>query len=172
MFDYDYWVPYAIISQLDSTRLGHQDSITSIDALTRERAVTSGGRDISIRLWKIPDESQLVFNGHGGSIDCVRFVNEEHFVSCGDDGYLSKLEFEIKLFPFINFYNHDYLYRALSLWGSMKKKPLCSVTSAHGICATNNLPNWISAVAALPNTDLVASGTHVWSPQIGLSFFN
>lgn len=69
-----------------SFRLGHQDSITSIDALNRERAITSGGRDNSIRLWKIPEESQLVFNGHQGSIDCARLVNEDHFISCGDDG--------------------------------------------------------------------------------------
>lgn len=62
-----------------------------MDALTRERAVTSGGRDNSVRIWKIPEESQLVFNGHQGSIDCVRLINEDHFVSCGDDGYtLSK----------------------------------------------------------------------------------
>jgi len=43
----------------------------------------------------------------------------------------------------------------------MKKKPLCIVTAAHGICATNNEPNWISAVAALPNTDLIASGAYI-----------
>lgn len=67
-------------------RLGHQDAITSIDAMGRERATTSGGRDTSIRIWKIAEESQLVFNGHSGSIDCVRMVNEDHFVSCGDDG--------------------------------------------------------------------------------------
>ena len=44
----------------------------------------------------------------------------------------------------------------------MKKKPLCIVTTAHGITATNNEPNWISAVAALPNTDLVASGKYLF----------
>lgn len=46
-------------------RFGHHDVITSIDSLTRERAITSGGRDASIRIWKIVEESQLVFNGHG-----------------------------------------------------------------------------------------------------------
>lgn len=68
-------------------RLGHQDAITSIDALNKERAITAGGRDNSLRVWKIPEESQLIFNGHQGSIDCVRLINEDHFVSCGDDGY-------------------------------------------------------------------------------------
>lgn len=46
-------------------RFGHQDGITGIDSLARDRAVTSGGRDNSIRVWKVPEESQLVFHGHG-----------------------------------------------------------------------------------------------------------
>jgi ribosomal RNA-processing protein 9 len=46
----------------------------------------------------------------------------------------------------------------LSLWGSMKKKPLCSVPAAHGKSKENNQANWISSVASLTNTDLVASG--------------
>ena len=44
---------------------GHQEGITGIDSLARERAVTSGGRDNSVRIWKIVEESQLVFNGQG-----------------------------------------------------------------------------------------------------------
>lgn len=68
------------------TLYGHQDGITAIDALTRERAVTSGGLDSSIRIWKIPEESQLIYNGHSGSIDVVRLINEENFISGGDDG--------------------------------------------------------------------------------------
>lgn len=68
------------------TLFGHQDGITDIDALMKERALTAGGRDCTIRLWKIVEESQLVFNGHSGSIDTVRLVNEETFISGGDDG--------------------------------------------------------------------------------------
>jgi len=46
------------------TRYGHQDSVTAVDSLSRERAVTSGGRDGSVRIWKVIEESQLVFHGH------------------------------------------------------------------------------------------------------------
>ncbi|XP_015428985.1 PREDICTED: U3 small nucleolar RNA-interacting protein 2 [Dufourea novaeangliae] len=113
---------------------GHQSGITSIDALARERAVTSGGFDGTIRIWKIVEESQLIFNGHGGSIDSVKLINEENFFSCGDDGQLS-------------------------VWGCLKKKPLCSVPNAHGRDETNNQPMWISSIATLLNTDLVASGS-------------
>ncbi|XP_076236755.1 U3 small nuclear riboprotein factor 55K isoform X5 [Calliopsis andreniformis] len=113
---------------------GHQSAITSIDALARERAITSGGFDKTIRIWKIVEESQLIFNGHGGSIDAVKLINEENFFSCGDDGQLC-------------------------VWGCLKKKPLCSVPDAHGRDEANNQPMWISSIATLLNTDLVASGS-------------
>ncbi|XP_046426927.1 U3 small nucleolar RNA-interacting protein 2 isoform X1 [Neodiprion fabricii] len=113
---------------------GHQNGITSIDALSRERAITSGGYDGTIRIWKIVEESQLIFNGHSGSIDAVKLINEENFLSCGDDGQLC-------------------------VWGSMKKKPLCSVPEAHGKDEENGRPMWISSIATFLNTDLVASAS-------------
>lgn len=113
---------------------GHQSGITSIDALAKERAITSGGFDGTVRIWKIVEESQLIFNGHGGSIDCVKLINEENFLSCGADGQLC-------------------------VWGCLKKKPLCSVGCAHGKDETNDQPMWISSIATLLNTDLVASGS-------------
>lgn len=46
-----------------SFRFGHQEPIQAIDALMKERCVTAGGRDGSLRLWKIVEESHLVFTG-------------------------------------------------------------------------------------------------------------
>jgi len=115
---------------------GHQDGITSIDSLTRERAITAGGGDSSIRVWKIIEESQLVFHGHKGSIDCISLINEEHFVSGASDN-------------------------TLALWGIHKKKPITTVVNAHS--GTGDVQNtdesWISAVTALPNSDLIATGS-------------
>ena len=67
-------------------RYGHQDPITSIDCLHRERPVTSGGADRSVRVWKVVEESQLVFGGHRASIDSVKLINEDHFVTGSQDG--------------------------------------------------------------------------------------
>lgn len=67
------------------TLYGHQDVITDIDSFVRERAITVGCRDRSLRLWKIPEESQLIYNGHKNSIDCVSMLTEEYFVSGSDD---------------------------------------------------------------------------------------
>ena len=69
---------------------GHQAAITDIDALYRERAITSGGSDCSIRVWKIAEESQLVYNGHKGCIESVKLINDENFLSAGNDGCVSK----------------------------------------------------------------------------------
>lgn len=46
------------------SRFGHQDAVAALDALSRECCVTAGGRDGTVRVWKIPEESQLVFYGH------------------------------------------------------------------------------------------------------------
>ena len=53
----------------------------SIDCLLRERTVTSGGADKSVRVWRVVEESQLVFGGHRASIDCVKLFDDEHFVT-------------------------------------------------------------------------------------------
>lgn len=115
------------------TLFGHQTPITSIDALTRERAITAGGRDTSVRIWKIVEESQLIFNGPVGSLDEVKLLDEEHFVSGSDNG-------------------------SLCVWSVLKKKPLCTITEAHGV--DNEVPRWITSLATLLNSDVFASGSY------------
>ncbi|XP_049440555.1 U3 small nucleolar RNA-interacting protein 2 isoform X1 [Epinephelus fuscoguttatus] len=117
------------------TLFGHQDAITGLDSLSRERCVTAGGRDRSVRVWKIAEESQLVFHGHEGSIDCIQLINEEHMITGADDG-------------------------SVSLWSVNKKKPLSTVKQAHGCHGDAGLeqPHWVASVAALQNSDTVASG--------------
>ncbi|KAM9226985.1 uncharacterized protein RG961_006126 [Leptosomus discolor] len=125
------------------TLFGHQDVITGLDSLSRECCVTAGGRDGTVRLWKIPEESQLVFCGHQGSIDCIQLINEEHMVLGADDG-------------------------SVALWGLTKKKPLTLARQAHGTQEAQGLqqPYWISAVAALHSSDLLATGSHSSSVKL------
>lgn len=94
------------------TLFGHQDCIQDMDALRAETAVSVGGRDRTVRFWKVPEESQLVFRGGRstaqelledgldedqdaastsqtfveGSLDCVAMIDETSFVSGGDSG--------------------------------------------------------------------------------------
>uniref|UniRef100_A0A671SRT1 U3 small nucleolar RNA-interacting protein 2 n=1 Tax=Sinocyclocheilus anshuiensis TaxID=1608454 RepID=A0A671SRT1_9TELE len=125
------------------TLFGHQDMITGLDSLSRERCVTAGGRDRTVRVWKVAEESQLVFHGHEGSIDCIQLINEEHMVTGGDDG-------------------------SISVWTVNKKKPVSTVKQAHGSHGNTGLeqPCWVSSVAALHNSDIVASGSHNSAVQL------
>ena len=70
------------------TLYGHHSQINSLSALHGERCFSCGG-DRTVRLWKIAEESQLVFNAPGGSIDCVSMLNEQTAVTGGDDGNLN-----------------------------------------------------------------------------------
>ena len=68
-------------------RYGHQDGVTGVDSLTRERAITSGGRDCSVRIWKVIEESQLVFHATSyvsrslarSLVTPIRYVTLLHF---------------------------------------------------------------------------------------------
>lgn len=117
------------------TLFGHQTEVTCIDMLQKDRIVTAGGMENIVRVWKIQDETQLIFNGTGGSIDTVQKIDSAHFVTGSDNG-------------------------SVSVWGTLKKKPLCNVENAHGINITNDQPNWVSAVGALANSDLIVSGSN------------
>ena len=69
----------------------------------------------------------------------MRLIDEEHFVTCGEDGHVS-------------------------VWGTMKKKPLLTVREAHGVDGGeggSGVANWVSAVAAMPMSDLIATGDYI-----------
>ena len=124
------------------TLFGHQAEINGMDAWRRERPVTCG-RDRSVRVWKLVDESHMLLKcpqgvGEGGagrglvmggSLDCVAMLSEESYVTGGEDGMLA-------------------------LWNVNKKKPVAIVPNAHG-----GAGHWISSVATIKGTDLVASGS-------------
>lgn len=145
------------------TLFGHQDHITDIDTLGRERCVSTGGRDKTARVWKIAEESQLVYRGGiatknpdgsnrplylEGSLDCIAQIDESMFITGGDSG-------------------------VVSLWELNRKKPVYSVSTAHGLNTVAsesegdiNTPFWITAVACLRYSDLFVSGS--WDGYVRL----
>ena len=113
------------------TLFGHGAEVNSITSLAMNRAL-SCGRDGSLRLYKIQEESQLVFKRASTvSIDTVTMLNENRFISGGDDG-------------------------AVCLWQTNKKKPVAVMEHAHG--EGLGCDKWISAIEGFRYTDLVASG--------------
>lgn len=146
------------------TLFGHQDNVTSVASMVTDQCVSVGARDRTARLWKIIDETQLVFRGgsskhaeyQDNSLDCVAVIPPAHFVTGSDSG-------------------------SLSLWSMHKKKPLYTIPLAHGLdpippldelspevdrdTAAHNsrflrrMPRWITALATVPGTDIILSGS-------------
>ena len=104
------------------TLFGHQEGILDVDCSVKERCISVGGRDRSLHLFKILDESQLVFrvdDGTYGSLNGCRMIDEEHFVCSTECG-------------------------SLIIFSSSKKKPLFLLDDAHadgsGICSLGKVP--------------------------------
>lgn len=154
------------------TLFGHQDEVVDVAALAQERCLSVGARDRTARLWKVVEETQLVFRGGGGdkkprkldkdrpaaptftegSIDRIAMIDEEMFVTGSDNG-------------------------SLSLWIIHKKKPVFTVPIAHGLdpalkpdeasaekdpdpkVPSPPQPRWITALATIPYSDLIISGS-------------
>ena len=159
------------------TLFGHQDEVTDIAAFpTVERCVSVGARDRTARVWKVVEETQLVFRGGGsggagkkdqrngasgveekkyvdGSIDKVAVIDNDTFVTGSDNG-------------------------SLCLWSLHKKKPVYTYPLAHGLepqmtaekfSAEMHLgpdlklperqPRWITALKAIPLSDLIVTGS-------------
>ncbi|KAG5954542.1 hypothetical protein E4U57_004361 [Claviceps arundinis] len=158
------------------TLFGHQDHVVDIDALAQERCVSVGARDRTARLWKVMEETQLVFRGggadkknnppgvdprsllHEGSMDRISMIDDDLFVTGSDNG-------------------------AISLWSLTKKKPVYIQPLAHGLdpaldplAASAEMhpvlekvvpaptPRWITALKALPYSDIILSGS--WDGHI------
>lgn len=47
--------------------------VLAIDVLRQERVVSSG-HDHTCRVWKIAEESQLIFRAYGMAVDCCKYI--------------------------------------------------------------------------------------------------
>ncbi|EME28905.1 U3 small nucleolar RNA-interacting protein 2 [Galdieria sulphuraria] len=124
------------------TLFGHEASVAGISSVASGLALT-GGSDRTLRLWKVNEDSQLIFRGHNASIDCVTFVTSSHFISGSEDG-------------------------SLALWSRLKRKPVLYIHDAHDENRRkrdvhpnpiSSSPLWVSSVASIVRSDLVASGS-------------
>ncbi|XP_024534000.1 U3 snoRNP-associated protein-like EMB2271 [Selaginella moellendorffii] len=141
------------------TLFGHQSELVSVDCLRQER-VLSAGRDRTLRLWKVPEETQLVFRGYTASIESCCCITNGEFLSGADDG-------------------------SVALWSALRKKPVYIAKSAHGPkveehrngetslpASCGAIEAWVGAVATCRGSDLVASGAgdgkiQLWSVEDG-----
>ena len=88
------------------TLFGHQAEIVGMDCLQDDRILTAG-RDKTVRLWKIKEEAQLLFQGgHTMSVDAVAKLSAKRYFTGSQDG-------------------------AVALWTTEKKKPVHISQGAH-----------------------------------------
>ncbi|OAP54934.1 hypothetical protein AYL99_10634 [Fonsecaea erecta] len=148
------------------TLFGHQDHIVDVSAVSVDQCVTVGARDRKAMWWKVVDESLTKFLGDSsrndnyqiGSLDCVAALPPQNFVTGSDAG-------------------------TISLWNIHKKKAVFTIQTAHGVeepppleevtseadpkviealkkdDKRRPIPRGITALAALPGTDVVFSGS-------------
>ncbi|EPS68304.1 hypothetical protein M569_06466, partial [Genlisea aurea] len=131
-----------------STLFGHQSDVLTIDSLRKERVLTVG-RDRTMHLWKVPEESQLIFRAPASSLECCCFINNDEFLSGSDDG-------------------------SIEHWSVVRKKPIRIVRNAHADFSQHKMGSnddhpvvngdiaaalfWINSVAVCRSSDLAASG--------------
>ena len=172
------------------TLFGHQADVLAIAPLPRERCATAG-RDRTARLWKIPEQTQLVFRSPAADVstEAVAAISETWFVTGGQDGSLSLWHAGRKKPVFTRAHAHgDGVAppqagpHALALPpppppGRAAPEPLpasdappagpaaadlpavCAATGARPGALTGGYCAWVTALAWLPNSDVVVSGS-------------
>eukprot|EP00252_Welwitschia_mirabilis_P008340 TRINITY_DN2012_c0_g1_i1.p1 TRINITY_DN2012_c0_g1~~TRINITY_DN2012_c0_g1_i1.p1 ORF type:complete len:530 (+),score=109.46 TRINITY_DN2012_c0_g1_i1:133-1722(+) len=151
------------------TLYGHQSEILTIDCLRKER-ILSCGRDRTMRLWKVPEETQLVFRGHLASLECCCFVNNEEFLSGSDDGSIEYWSIQRKKPIFMVKNAHSHL-NSETIQEDLKEEPDKETVNKdledafmNGNGVINNggsispVESWVEAITVCRGSDLAASG--------------
>lgn len=171
------------------TLFGHQDDVVDIDALAQERCVSVGARDRTARLWKVVEETQLVFRGGGGADsgsgakkkkkkggkdgpapdNAAEGLDPDSLAHEGCMDRVAMIDDEL----FVTGSDNG----AIALWSVQKKKPLFVLPRAHGVdpplspsdvSAEENAepevvpapqPRWITALKTIPYSDIILSGS-------------
>eukprot|EP00571_Detonula_confervacea_P005383 CAMPEP_0172314788 /NCGR_PEP_ID=MMETSP1058-20130122/23336_1 /TAXON_ID=83371 /ORGANISM="Detonula confervacea, Strain CCMP 353" /LENGTH=538 /DNA_ID=CAMNT_0013028735 /DNA_START=94 /DNA_END=1710 /DNA_ORIENTATION=- len=120
------------------TLYGHQSPIAGMACANKNRPV-SIARDRTVRVWKVEEDSHLVFRPGGdvGSAECVTAIQDGWFVTGHDDG-------------------------RLALWKEEKKRPVGdAIVAAHGYHGgTSGVTRSVMCCDALGLSDVLATGSN------------
>ncbi|KAH9915195.1 WD40 repeat-like protein [Epithele typhae] len=156
------------------TLFGHQAPVLALDVLRGETA--------TVRYWKVPEETQLVFRGGGRSklyddLDLDGGDEAEKAKAKGKDSKAEKfVEGSIECVAMIDettFVSGAIAGMSISLWSTQRKKPVYTQALAHSMdlaqveaekIPTIRQPRWVTALASLRYSDLFASGS--WDGEV------
>lgn len=119
------------------TLYGHQSPIVGLHCAHKNRPV-SVARDRTVRVWKVEEDSHLVFRPGGdvGSAECVSAIQDGWFVTGHDDG-------------------------RLGLWKEEKKRPVANIVAAHGYYGgVSAVPRSVMCCHSLGLSDVLATGSN------------
>merc|ERR1712062_775873 len=125
---------------------GHRGPITGLTFARNKNVLYSCSKDRSVKTWDLDQRAYVeTLFGHQDTVSCITSgvssieaidkINAELFVTVGDNGQIS-------------------------LWSTRKKTPVCYRQSAHGNDELNGTARWISSLAILPCSDLIATGSN------------
>eukprot|EP00049_Salpingoeca_infusionum_P026350 m.25245 g.25245 ORF g.25245 m.25245 type:complete len:503 (+) comp8688_c0_seq1:171-1679(+) len=156
---------------------GHRGPVTSLAFRLNGDQLFSGSEDRTVKVWNTEQMSYVeTLFGHQDSVVGLDSLHRERAVSVGQRDRSvrlwkiveeSQLVFQstapsldcvamISEFQYVSGAENG----CLQLWDMNRKKPCCTKIHAHGVGA------WISAVAAVPYSDLVASGSSSGSVRL------
>ena len=115
------------------TQYGHKGPVLSIDNYSKDRVVTTGA-DGHIILWKLTDETQLVYKAPGMFVDSVYVCNDKFWVTGGGNG-------------------------SVHLWQVNKKVPIYTMLGAHN--GMGNIYN--PDTPETPDTSSLLEGSKFWT---------
>lgn len=120
------------------TLYGHQSPVSGMDCSNKNRPV-SVSRDRTARVWKVEEDSHLVFRpgGDAGAAECVSAIRDGWFVTGHDDG-------------------------KLALWKEEKKRPVGdAIVAAHGhYGGSSGVTRSVMCCDALGLSDVLATGSN------------
>jgi ribosomal RNA-processing protein 9 len=117
------------------TLYGHQSPISDVSTSNKNRPVTVSRGDRTVRVWKVEEDSHLVYRPGGdvGGAECVAAIRDGWFVTGHDDG-------------------------RLALWKEEKKRPVATIAEAHG--RGGGVPRGIACCDALGLSDVLVTGSN------------
>uniref|UniRef100_A0A2R8ZWQ1 U3 small nucleolar RNA-interacting protein 2 n=1 Tax=Pan paniscus TaxID=9597 RepID=A0A2R8ZWQ1_PANPA len=148
------------------TFTGHRDAVSGLAFRRGTHQLYSTSHDRSVKVWNVAENSYVeTLFGHQDAVAALDALSRECCVTAGGrDGTVRvwKIPEESQLVFYGGLPCQWGLHGSVALWGLSKKRPLALQREAHGLRGEPGLeqPFWISSVAALLNTDLVATGSH------------
>uniref|UniRef100_A0A672LKV1 Uncharacterized protein n=1 Tax=Sinocyclocheilus grahami TaxID=75366 RepID=A0A672LKV1_SINGR len=133
---------------------GHREAVSGLAFRRGTHTLYSASHDRSIKVWSVDENAYVeTLFGHQDMITGLDCLSRERF--CDHD---LSLIMTSKFGP----------VNSISIWTVNKKKPVSTVKQAHGSHGNTGLeqPYWVSSVAALHNSDIVASGSHNSAVQL------